>query len=75
MDDTFPAPSVGMQFGIVCRLDLSFRSHAVYGVLCECVEYEYDQSANMDLKEGAPSSKAKGYVLLKAVGKFRFKID
>ena len=73
MDDSIPEPTVGMQFGIVCKLDRSFRSHAQYGVICEVLEFEYDTASAPDATAG--ESNPRGYVHVKATGKDRFKID
>ncbi len=67
MDDSIPQPSVGMQFGIVQKLDRSFRSNAKHGVVCEVLEYEYEQTASMDLIN--QNQNPKGFVLVKAIGK------
>jgi hypothetical protein len=56
-----------MQFGIVQKLDRSFRSNAKHGVVCEVLEYEYEQTASMDLIN--QNQNPKGFVLVKAIGK------
>lgn len=50
MDESIPLPTIGMQFGIVQKLERSFRSNTKYGVICEVLEFEYESTtANMDL--------------------------
>jgi hypothetical protein len=68
MDDSIPQPFVGMQFGIVQKLNNNFRSNVRHGVLCEVVEFEYESSIH-------PEAKQKGFVMVKAVGRLRFHIS
>lgn len=50
MDDSIPQPSVGMQFGVVQKMDRSFRTNAKFGVICEVLEFEYESTTtNMDI--------------------------
>jgi len=50
-------------------MERSFRSNAKSGVVCEVLEFEYEQTtSNMDINQ---SQTPKGFVLVKAVGKQR----
>ena len=76
MDESIPLPTIGMQFGIVQKLERSFRSNTKYGVICEVLEFEYESTtANMDLNPSQPTSQPKGFVLVKAIGRQRFQIN
>lgn len=67
MDDSIPQPSVGMQFGVVQKMDRSFRTNAKFGVVCEVQEFEYESTTtNMDINA---SQTPKGFVLVKAIGR------
>lgn len=53
-------------------MERSFRSNAKSGVVCEVLEFEYEQTTtNMDVNQ---SQTPKGFVLVKAVGKQRIQI-
>lgn len=72
MDESIPQPSIGMQFGIVQKMERNFRSHAKNGVFCEVLEFEYEATTtNMDIPNPSTTT-PKGFALAKAIGRQRF---
>lgn len=69
-------PAIGSHFGIVCKMDRSYRSHAHYGVLCECEAVDLDKVGDWEVGFlGGGEYRSKQYVHIRAQAKHRFRID
>ena len=63
----------GQQFGIVQKMEKSYRSYAKYGTVCEIVAHEQTQTIVFNPFERSQGNQ--GNTMVQAMGIHRFRID